>query len=606
MKSILLSFFLLFSGGLFAEDIQLKPNNVVIVKPVSAERFENRAAVLLQHHLRKLYGKEGGFSIINDSKAEKGSKVLIFIGATTESDQSILRTKNDESFSIQSNKNIVKIYGRNSKATIAGVGYFLNKYCDIRTYMPMDGFTHYPEIDVLTIPDQVTEVVEPRIESVWSTGFSGKIKNKDGLSEIDFQMLNGLGRKNFASHQHTFNKLFPVKEYSKKYPLIYPVMNGKRYVPKGKKDHKWQPDFCEDQLIDASVDAAIKHFKKDSSVQNIAFSVLDSKNYSREGKLGEYLKASGDTSRIKKKAYTSAYIDYLNQLCERLEVELPANGISTPKTVMYIAYSYVREVPQVKLHDWILPIFVFKVGELALDRVFTNRGKFNNPEAWTKATSRIGHHDWAHGKGFLMPRLYTSNWQLYLDKLEELKLDLEFVHLECYPNWSLDGPKYYYMGQMFMNSDFDLKASEKQFTKDMFGKAHRSMKKYFRSIEDYSLQRMNRRPEVKHFRYTSQFNINDDESKSVARARKFLDRAKRKAKKEDLKQVQFFDTGFTFFEMLLDAYNAAQNDKVKHAAKIKDYIKNVLKKSPEALYMLRDQKLLDSNLKKILNDLSNE
>ena len=47
--------------------------------------------------------------------------------------------------------------------------------------------------------------------------------------------------------------------FAGKYPEIYPVFDGKRYMPQG-VHQQWQPGFAGPHLVDAAVESAIAYF----------------------------------------------------------------------------------------------------------------------------------------------------------------------------------------------------------------------------------------------------------------------------------------------------------------------------------------------------------
>ncbi len=49
-------------------------------------------------------------------------------------------------------------------------------------------------------------------------------------------------------------------------------------------------------------------------------------------------------------------------------------------------------------------------------------------------------------KELYTPRIYTNLVSKFVRTVKKDKMDFEYAHIEAYPNWAMDGPKYYFMG----------------------------------------------------------------------------------------------------------------------------------------------------------------
>ncbi|MEO6838215.1 MAG: DUF4838 domain-containing protein, partial [Ginsengibacter sp.] len=467
--------------------------------------------------------------------------------------------------------------------------------CGIRYYLPGTLFISMPENKKVNLNKIISVTQIPFARYVMSTGY------KNG-AENDWAVFNGLSRKDWGSHQHSMNDRFYDDSIFKLFPEIFPIINGKRYFPKSKQDQNWEPDFAEPKLVDAAVYSAIKYFKQNPTINYISFSVQDSWIYPTEGKMGDYLKNYQDTKQGKFRGYTDAFIAFLNKLAEQLKIELPANGITDPKTIVYLVYGNVRVAPSIKLNPAILPITVYHLSDAIVDSIYIDNGAIS---AWSKVTRRMGNHDWAEGRGFIYPRIYTKIVSNYVRRVQQEKMSFDYTHLEFYPNWSMDGPKYYFMSKIYWNPKVNADSLLTLFCNDMFGKAAKEMKNYFTAFENLNTL-MNNDPKEnrKIGAYNTQLSLNVNELTLLQQARQSIDKANSFAGTDDQKKrIELFSNGFKISEGFFDIFNSKTVDTAKVNG-LKDYLKNTVSGNQMMMNMATDKNFLlvmDNLIDQIVN-----
>lgn len=585
-QKIALVIFLFFSFlGANAEVSEyLKPQATVIVIPDKPDPFENKSAILLNHWLKKIYVTDSGFAVQRESLIKiKEGEFLISIGKTQFSAAYSSSNPETYSFVIKRQKDIVSIEGETPLGTYLGTSYFLDRFCGIRYYLPGNLFISMPENKKVNLSKIISVTQTPFTRYVMSTGY------KTG-SETDWAIYNGLSRKDWGSHQHSMGDRFYDDSIFKLYPEIFPIIKGKRYFPKSKQDQNWEPDFAEPKLVDAAVYSAIKYFKQNPTINYISFSVQDSWIYPTEGKMGDFLKNYPNTKQGRFRGYTDAYISFLNKLAERLKTELPRNGITWPKTIVYIVYGNVREVPVEKVNPAILPITVYHLSNAIQDSIYIDGGVL---KAWAKITKRMGNDDWAEGRGFIYPKIYTNIVSNYVKTVQKEKLSFDYAHLEFYPNWSLDGPKYYFMSKIYWNPKVNTDSLLTLFCNDMFGKAAIQMKKYFTTLENLNTL-MNNDPKEnrKIGAYNTQLSLNVNELKLLQQAKQSIDKANSLAGTDDQKKrIELFSNGFKISEGFFDIYNSKTVDSTKVNG-LKDFLKNTVSGNQMMMNMASDKNFL--------------
>jgi len=579
------------------EKIILSPSSTIIVGvknyPIGVR--------YLYTWLNKIYNTEAtsnkNFSVLREyselrSDKDTAGKIVISVGDTHFSNNEDVKNLPPYSFIIKKKGNLIIIRGTDDIGTNLGVSYFLDHYCGVRFYLPGDLFTTMPREHTITLPTTIDVERSPFTENITSTGFSGTgdPNHPHDILQWDYYwaQMNGLVRTNWGSFQHTMSEIFYDSTIMKNYPEIYPLINGKRYFPKSANDQRFEPDFAEPHLVDASIYAVVKYFKANPGIDYMAFSVMDGGGYPKEGKMGKFLANYPQTPAGQVQGYTDANAKFLNNLAARLPGELVKNGIKGKKTIAYIVYSQVRNIPNFKLVPSILPITVWHLSNGLANSFYLPHGALSK---WAKVTSNIGNDDWAEGKGFIYPRIYTTILSKYLKKIKSEKLNFKYAHIEAYPNWALDGPKLYEMGKIYWNPDINIDSLRAQFCKDMFGNASSEMHDYFNTVEQISTWLNNHTDLPTHlFNYMGQLSLDDERMSMVKRARQFLDEAAetKGATDDEKKRIDFFSKGFKISEGFFNLYNSKVVD-TSQVNEFKSYLKNTVAGNQRLLNVASDK-----------------
>ena len=541
--------------------VTLKPENTFITTSSHISYPEDgKTARMIQKFLRKIHNTSKGFNITSANKLSttlKRNQVVIAIGNTRWLLEKDLEKVKSHGFIIKRKGNIIVICGKTPESTLWGGVEFLNKYCDVRFYMPTELFTHVPKNKKITIKG-IDIVSNPYIKRSSSTGYYNLKAERSWLE------LNALERRD-GTHQHSFFRLLPVAKFADKYPHIYPIINRKRVFPKNQHS-RWQPCFSEPTLVDASEEAAKQYFKEKPEATYIAFSVMDNHYFCQCDRCLKLLDEHGKAKTKTKKrntatptndptGYSWIYWKYMNEIAKRLEKEFPN------KRIVGISYAQVRCPPPFKLHKNIVVYQVWKHSDNFIDKRFVlDVPKENAPpntikmREWGNAASHAGHHDWAHGDGFLIPRFYPTIVKKSFDNMEKIGFPIEYTHMEAYPSWGVYGPFYYIVGRIWWDpASVDVAKMLKRFCDDMFGKSADDMFNFFRTEEDL-WNALNNTIERKLNRYRNQFITNEKQRKLIKKCRSYLDSATANAREENVrKRVKLFSKTFKLSEMIIAA-----------------------------------------------------
>lgn len=560
----------------------LTPRDTLIVVGTFCRYVDLDTARLLQANLRRAYDVAQGFDIVNDYALDehRGGKAILAVGKTrfaADADDEKLETFG---FRIRRRGRAVILAGGSDRGVLYAVVRFLDRFCDVRFYLPGALFTSRPRETPLALGGvDITGAPYVTVAACRTTGAPGG---------DTFMRLHGLDRRP-TSHQHTMYRRFPPDRFAEKYPEIYPVIKGKRYVPEP-GDQKWQPCFSAPSLVDAAVESATDFFREHPTIGYVAFSIQDANVYCERDLAGEVVTSQVDALGKQEgtvQGLSNLYWAWLNAVAARMEETHP------DKKIVGLVYATVRKPPPFRLHRNIIAWMVFKISDIVIDRRFDGSRPYI--KAWTDAAAAVGHHDWSYGYGFLIPRIYTGYVQKTFLEFEKMGAPIRCAYAEAGPNWGLDGPKLYLMARLWMDPRTDVAAALKQFCDDMFGPAAGRMRQYFTLLEDLFCNHLNRRTEQKLFRWRRQFTEwTDAERDMLARARGLLDEAAGIVGpgSNEAGRIALFSKTLRMTEMLVAVGNA---DEVSRATveKIRTYWRDVIVPDPMTIHARGKREELD-------------
>ncbi len=564
--------------------VTLQPEKTFIVLPQRGlEVNVSLAAQALQNQLRKIYGVKKGFEQVQKNQiGDLTGKVLLALGASDWTTASETKNLLADEFIVRRKNDVIVITGGSSRGTLAGTTRFLDEFAAVRFYMPGDLWTSTPSFKEVTLG--AIDIQEKPF--VRSASFSG-IGNT--AAEQQWFKTNLLERRIGATHQHNMFQVFPPKLYAEKYPDIYPIYDGKRYIPNSNADQNWQPNFASPQLLEAAEESALRYFKENPIAEYLAFSVQDGHRASEDVLSQAAVVAaqkSGDPKTAVARAQSALYWEFMNKLAVRLEKKLPN------KLLVGLAYSVTRYPPAEKLHPNLVPFANLHIAELEVDGLLTEKAGPSGVDNWLRISNHYGNHDWFQGNGYLIPRTYTNYYAQFFRHLQKAGLQSAFAHVESYPSWGLDGPKYYIVNRLFWNPQEDINDLWKQFSTDMFGPAAIPMQDYFQTLEKLWVQLDNvDGPERKLSGWNTQFVTTPKSQALIKEARAHLDTASTLAITPEQKdRLELFSKTYRLSEMLFDL--ASQNTiKQSQLDAIQKHFTDEIATDPMTLYKdMRDPK----------------
>jgi len=430
---------LFFTMGVQAFSLVEEGNpNATIVIPENATEREKHAAAILQEYIQRSTGAK-----LLVATAASGN--VIHIGQTRQVVALKLgRDKLDEDgFLLQGidNSNYV-IVGGGDWGTEFGVYDFLERYLGVRWLMPTELGIDVPQHKTIDVP--ATRIIQEPVylsREFAPVYIDGKPKPTD---------LGWWGRFNRARGRIVFNhnllKLFPVSEFGKTHPEIYPILNGKRYIPRDDRDHRWNPNLSNPMTIDIAVAKIEKYFEENPQAVSFSLGMNDSARWD-ESEISKS-RRNGKKNFLNIEDVSDEYFTWANEVVTRVLKKYPDKWFGT------LAYMNLIEPPtKVNIHPRIVPFITY-------DRMRWEDPKLRvqgeqMTKRWTNICAVVGWYDYAYGSNYLIPRVFSHRLQKNFAWGEKNQVKYSFA--ELYPNWG-EGPKAWLYAKLLWNPNQDVDA----------------------------------------------------------------------------------------------------------------------------------------------------
>ncbi|HHV85277.1 MAG TPA: DUF4838 domain-containing protein [Petrimonas sp.] len=211
--------------GPFSKIVQSGQPLSQIIIPVKPTYLEEFAATELQKYIEKI--SDAMIPIIKEDEIKKHPYSII-LGVTKKSEEVGSQPNETETgrdgFEIKSLKNELIIRGRNDLGTLFGVYELLERYFDVRWFMP--GEEYFPRNNTLKI-GQINLIYKPSFTFRWVGSGEWALHQRMNC------FVNAEGQDigiNWKWHFHTFRRLIPPELYYEKHPEYFALVDGKRTV----------------------------------------------------------------------------------------------------------------------------------------------------------------------------------------------------------------------------------------------------------------------------------------------------------------------------------------------------------------------------------------
>jgi len=443
-----------------------KPTATIVLQAKANPRL-NKATADLQRYVKAICGVE--LPIRTDGKRVDGTG--IYIGqceATTEADLPD-KSLNPETYAIRVRDGNLLLTGRWPTATCFAVSSFVESVLGVRWFAPGDLWEHVPTGKPGDLTVDVPHVVKvpdtsPRVWSghAWFPNWKAwNLRNKTVLNEK-------VPRRQFQNFLH---RVFKPDKYAKAHPEYFPLIHGKRWVPK-KGDRYWRPCESNPDVIRLTVEYARKFFDTHPLIDSFSVGMDDISHLCACPKCRAW---DPQPDSYEKREFSDRHYKFVNTIAREIAKTHPDHYVGT------LIYNIARELPTTvpRLEDNVFgfitersALWPWTPGRKASDQELTRQ--------WARRCKHLSRYDY-YGMGTFTPRVYphTMAEQIKFDK----SLGLEGMYIEVYTFLPHTAPMIWALAKLQWDHTLDIDALLWDFYSKMYGTAAPTMKEYFDLLE---------------------------------------------------------------------------------------------------------------------------
>jgi hypothetical protein len=213
--------------GPFASIVQGGQPKAKIVLPQAPTSLEKFAAAELQRYVARILGAE--LPVLQESEAPK-SGFSFFLGNTRKAAQEGVRRNErrmgQDGFTLRSVRDGLIVFGQDDRGTLFGVYELLERYFDVRWFMPGEIGEYVPRSADLRL-GQVKLVFKPSFRLRWVGQGEWPLRQRMNVSVTADGRDVGI---NWKWHFHTFRILIPPEKYAAGHPEYFALVKGKRQI----------------------------------------------------------------------------------------------------------------------------------------------------------------------------------------------------------------------------------------------------------------------------------------------------------------------------------------------------------------------------------------
>jgi len=442
-------------------------SRVTLVVPADMGEQTKLAAADMKRCLSEALGVEVGV-VAKESDSTTPLTIVLATGRRAGVDVSAL---DRDGCAIRTVGNSLIIAGATDYGTANGVYTFLMDCVGVRWFAPGDLYEVIPRNPDLALPEVDISRNPDFTYRIFSgvTGPAGRDWQRRARLDIGLENLPYFG------FGHNLNDIIPAGKYGKDHPEYFPMIHGKRYVPKTDGDENWQPCFTNRDVVCIAAESASDYFRKNPTATTFSLCINDGMNFcecpSCQALDAPMRKAKGGWN-----TYSDSYFHFVSEVARIVQTTDPGRYLG--------CYAYWGVEPT--------PRGIEKLPGNVVIALTQDTSQHFDPDykqvdrdlwmAWSKVASHLGKYDY-YGLGWLTPRYFP---RLAADDIKFIKANSAVgFYCEAYPNWSVTAPQLYLATRMLWDSTLNRRALLDEYFTSLFGPASGEMRKFYSALGKY-------------------------------------------------------------------------------------------------------------------------
>ena len=292
---------------------------------------------------------------------------------------------------------------------------------------------------------------------------------------------------------HNLYKMFPPSKYAKTNPDFYPIINGKRYIPRPPRlGLHWQPCMTNPAVVKEAIRIICDAFAKNPDLRTWSLGQNDGDGYCECVNCKKFYPVNDVPHRFGSKDRSVLYLQFCNKIAEGVTKKYPE------ATFTVFAYNHTSIAPKnFKLHPSLIPVITYD----RLNWVDPERKAKDmiRQSSWSAIAKNVCWYDYFYSNQYVLPRVTSHHVARQLR--EGYQLRVRHIYIEHLPLgisgfggneqiWA-EGPLAYLVLKMLWNPFQDEDKVLNDWYETAVGpKAAPYLKRYFDRIEEFWLKKM--------------------------------------------------------------------------------------------------------------------
>ena len=282
---------------------------------------------------------------------------------------------------------------------------------------------------------------------------------------------------------HNLYKMFPAAKYGKTNPDFYPIIDGKRFIPRPPRlTVHWQPCMTNPAVVKEAVRMICDAFAKNPDLRTWSLGQTDGNGYCECENCKKFYPANDVPHIFGSKDRSLLYLQFCNKIAEGVTKKYPEAKFSV------FAYNHTSIAPKgFKLHPSLVPVITYD----RLNWVDPKRKAMDmeRQKSWSDIAAEVCWWDYYASNGYVLPRITLHHIANQLREGYKLRVRHAFIQhtpLGIHEQTWAEGPLAYMTYKLLWNPFQDENKIIDDWCRTAVGpKAAPYLKRYYERFEKF-------------------------------------------------------------------------------------------------------------------------